>query len=101
MPKFTKDLDKLGQMWDDKNPDFDEKECLLHIGNPEHGVPMKYWGDVLKLESLDPWDNHWEVWKCKLYLWLLIREYYNKVGKSVFLKEFTVDGCKLCQTAIY
>uniref|UniRef100_A0A0W0GBW7 SAP domain-containing protein n=1 Tax=Moniliophthora roreri TaxID=221103 RepID=A0A0W0GBW7_MONRR len=95
------DLDKLGRMWDDKNPDFNEKECLLRIGNPERGVPMKYWGDVLKLESPDPQDNCWEVWKCKLYPWSLIREYYNKVRKSAFWEEFTVDGCKLCQTAIY
>ncbi|KAI3596604.1 hypothetical protein WG66_003411 [Moniliophthora roreri] len=101
VPKFTKDLDKLGRMWDDKNPDFNEKECLLRIGNPERGVPMKYWGDVLKLESPDPQDNCWEVWKCKLYPWSLIREYYNKVRKSAFWEEFTVDGCKLCQTAIY
>ncbi|EEB88992.1 hypothetical protein MPER_12965 [Moniliophthora perniciosa FA553] len=95
------DLDDLVRWRDDINSYFNDKECLLWIGKPERGVPMKYWGDVLKRESPDSWDNRWDIWKRKLYPWSLIGEYYNKVGKNAFWQEFSVDGCKLCQTAIY
>uniref|UniRef100_A0A0W0G1T2 Uncharacterized protein n=1 Tax=Moniliophthora roreri TaxID=221103 RepID=A0A0W0G1T2_MONRR len=99
-PSFANDLDLLGHMWDDKNEDFDEDKCVLWVGNPEHGIALKYWGDVLKLESPDPDDNCWEVWKKKLYPWGLIGEYYNEVGEKKFWEEFTVDGVRLCQKQI-
>ncbi|ESK81150.1 hypothetical protein Moror_14891 [Moniliophthora roreri MCA 2997] len=99
-PSSANNLDLLGHMWDNKNEDFDEDKCVLWVGNPERGIALKYWGDVLKLESPDPDDNHWEVWKKKLYPWGLIGEYYNEVGEKKFWEEFTVDGVRLCQKQI-
>ncbi|EEB90829.1 hypothetical protein MPER_10917 [Moniliophthora perniciosa FA553] len=95
---FHKNLDELGRLWSKANPGFNEKDCVVKIG--DHGIAYQHWPTVFKHKVKNLEDRRWKKLRKTWDVWRLIGQYYTTQGKKKFWEEFTIDGKPMSQTAI-
>uniref|UniRef100_A0A0W0FWW2 SAP domain-containing protein n=1 Tax=Moniliophthora roreri TaxID=221103 RepID=A0A0W0FWW2_MONRR len=95
---FHKNLDKLGCLWSEANPGFNEEDCIVKIG--DHRIAYQHWPTVFKHKVKHLEDRRWKKLRKTWDVWCLIGQYYTTQGKEKFWEEFTIDGKPMSQTAI-
>jgi hypothetical protein len=89
---FTKDIAKLGRVWDDSHPEFSPTECALRIKG--HAVALKHWPTAYSYSHDTRWHGTKKIWDT----WKWVAERYHQSTPDDFWAEFYDHDRNQCMT---
>ncbi|KAG7096329.1 hypothetical protein E1B28_003773 [Marasmius oreades] len=97
---FATNIDLLGILWTESNPNFREDRCEVRIDG--HGIALEHWPTVFKKTTRGGDDRRWEGLKKTWDKWRWVGLRYNQSTPANFWAEFTDDqGKQMNITTIY